>query len=46
MSGTVLGTGMQEQTEETEVPAFMELIFLWNTLPILQMGRLSFAEGG
>lgn len=35
VSGTVLGTRMQEQMKQTEVPAFKELAFLQKTTPIL-----------
>lgn len=35
VSGTVLGTGMQMQTEHTTMPAFMELTFLQEGLPCL-----------
>ena len=35
VSGTVLGTRMQEEMEQTEVAAFVQLAFLQKTTPIL-----------
>lgn len=46
VSGTVLGSRMQEQTAQTKVPYGAYIQFLQKTLSILQMGRRRLAQQG